>query len=113
MNILDAKFVHRMDSRLDLVGVFTPGLGSPISIHLTVNMWAHCSQLYVLNVPPNDLYNFIESSEPSTGSVAVVNDGDNYGGDHVSALKDWFQRPILLRRIAWSEANSISTIMYP
>lgn len=64
-------------------------------------------------MPPSSLYNFIESGEPSTGEKAVINNGDNYGGDHVSALKDWFERPILLRRIAWSEGSSISTIMYP
>lgn len=64
-------------------------------------------------MPPSPLYNFVESSESSTGLSAVVNDGDNYGGDHVSALKDWFERPIMLRRIAWTEGASISTVMYP
>lgn len=44
---------------------------------------------------------------------SVDNIGDNYGGDHVSALKDWFQRPIMLKRISWSEGSSLSTIMYP
>lgn len=59
------------------------------------------------------MYNFIEGTEPSTGMHSINNSGDNYGGDHVSALKDWFQRPIMLKRISWAEGASISTIMYP
>lgn len=99
---------------LDLGRVFTLGFGSPKNIHLTTHFWAQSVWVIVLSLPPNSsLYNFIEAPEASSGMTAIVNDGDNYGGDHVSALKDWFSRPIMLKRISWSEGASISTIMYP
>lgn len=107
--------LFRVDGRLDLARVFTLGLGSPNSNHLPGYLWVHSSQNFVNNVPPNNnnLYNFLEGAEDSSNIKAIVNDGDNYGGDHVSALKDWFQRPIMLKRISWAEGSSISTIMYP
>lgn len=112
-SIVDGSELHRVGCGLDVVRVFTLGLASLNIIHLDTRMWAHCVYIIVRYVPPNDLYNFVEGSESVEGLTAVINDGDNYGGDHVSALKDWFSRPIMLRRIAWAEGNSISTVMYP
>lgn len=112
--ILIILHVLSVDYVLDLGRVFTLGFGSPKNNHLITHFWVQSAWFIVLTLPPNNnLYNFSEAPEVSTGMSAVINDGDNYGGDHVSALKDWFSRPIMLKRISWSEGSSISTIMYP
>lgn len=61
----------------------------------------------------SNLYSFIGTDGETSGFPAQFNTGDDYGGDYVSDLKEWFARPQLLKRLSWSEGTSLNSVIYP